>query len=425
MNLPIAVARPVFSRYRWVICALLFFATTINYVDRQVIGILKTTLIDDLGWTEDDFGEIVMAFNLAYAASYLGAGWLMDRIGVRLGFSISVTLWSLAAMAGGFMRTVFGFKIARGALGLAEGGNFPGSIKTVGEWFPKKERALATGIFNAGSNVGALITPLLVPWITIQFGWPVAFYATGAVGLLWLVFWLAMYRHPDQHRRVSTAELDYIRSDPVEKNAGPAIPWIRLLGYRATWAFTFGQGLTSPIWWFYLYWVPGFFQKEHGLNLTEVGWPLVIIYLLADVGSVAGGGLSSWLLHRGWSVNAARKTALAACALCVVPVFLVADVSNVWIAACLIGLAAAAHQGWSANVYTIVSDTMPRGSVSSVVGIGGMVAALLGAFAAKIIGLVLYWTGDYRVLFGTAAVMYLVCLLIIQIVLPKIKPVHA
>ncbi len=407
--------------YRWTICALLFFATTINYIDRQVISVLKPVLEKDLGWSEIDYSNIVFAFQAAYALGYLLAGRLMDRAGVRVGLTLAVIVWSVAAMGHALARTVADFAAARFGLGLAEGGNFPAAIKTVGEWFPKRERALATGIFNAGSNLGPLITPLVVPWLTVSFGWPSAFLATGALGFLWLVAWLIVYRDPGQHPRVSPAELAYIRSDPPEP-AIEKIPWLRLLGYRQTWAFAVGMFLTSPIWWFYLYWVPDFLHKRHGIDLVHMGPPLVVIYLMTDVGSVAGGWLSSRMIRRGWSVNAARKTALLICAVCVVPIFMASQVSNLWAAVLLIGLAASAHQGWSANLYTIVSDTVPRQAVSSVVGIGGMAGAIGGMFIAKLAGYILQWTGDYLTLFIIASSAYLVALLIIQALLPRLQP---
>jgi ACS family hexuronate transporter-like MFS transporter len=433
--------------YRWVICGLLFFATTVNYIDRQVIAVLKAdTLMPEFGWTEVDYSRIVFAFQLAYALGYVLAGRMMDWIGVRRGFTIAVVLWSVAAMAHGLVRelvdfglpwlqTVFdgtllgaltatglsvvGFSTARFGLGLAEGGNFPGAIKAVGEWFPKKERALATGIFNAGSNVGAIITPLMVPWITLHWGWPMAFYVTGALGFFWMIAWIFLYESPQRHPRVSAEELAYIRSDPPDPPA--RIPWLHLLRYRQTWAYTVGMFLVSPIWWFYLYWVPGFLYDNHGIDLKNIGPPLVTIYLLADVGSIGGGWLSSWLIKRGKSLNFARKTTLLVCALCVVPVFAASQVTDVWLAVLLIGLAAAAHQGFSANLYTLVSDTVPRKAVSSVVGIGGMAGAIGGMLIALLVGYILDWTHNYLIPFCIAASAYLVALGIIHWMLPRLE----
>ncbi len=429
---------------RWGICALLFFATTLNYIDRQVIGILKPELSKQLGWNEIDYSNIVFAFQIAYAIGYAGAGKLIDRLGVRLGYALAVLFWSLAAMAHALSRfippeaklggwipwvpnwllvvpmTVLGFSAARFALGLAEGGNFPAAVKTVSMWFPKKERALATGIFNAGSNIGALVAPLLVPWLTMKSGWPTAFLVTGALGFIWLAFWWPFYQDPEKHSRVCPAELAYIRSDPPDPVV--KIPWLSLLRYRQTWAFVVGMSLCAPIWWFYLFWIPDFLNKQYGLDLLKLGPPLVTIYLMTDVGSIGGGWLSSRLLKRGWSVNAARKTAMLVCALCVVPVFAASSVSNLWAATLLVGLAASAHQGFSANLYTLVSDTAPRKVVSSIVGIGGMAGAIAGMFSAKLIGYVLQWTGQYRVLFLIAACAYLVNLLLIHLLNPRLEP---
>jgi ACS family hexuronate transporter-like MFS transporter len=409
------------GRYRWLLCALLFFATTINYMDRQVIAVLKPELEKTLGWDQADYGHIVAAFQAAYAAGYLLAGRLMDLVGVRLGFAVSVIAWSLAAMAHGLMRSVAGFCLARAGLGLSEGGNFPGSIKAIGEWFPRKERALATGIFNAGSNVGALVTPILAPWLVLTYGWPAAFYVTGALGFLWLITWLAIYERPERHPRLSPGELAYIRSDPPDPPAA-RIPWLDLLRYRQTWAFALAMFVVSPIWWFYLYWVPDFLNKTHGVavKVTEIGPPMVAIYLMADVGSIGGGAISSWLLHRGWRVAAARKTAMLACALCVVPIFLAAAGTGLWVSVLLIGLAAAAHQGFSANLYTLVSDTVPRQAVSSVVGIGGLAGALAGMGFAALVGHILQWTSNnYLIPFAIASGAYLAALGIIQILLPR------
>lgn len=413
-----SAARPGY--FRWVICGLLFLATTINYIDRQVIGILKQKLEIELHWSETDYANIVFAFQLAYAAGYCLAGRFMDLAGVRLGYGLAVAVWSAAAAAHAVVQTVFGFQAARFGLGLAEGGNFPAAIKCVSEWFPRKERALATGIFNAGSNVGALITPLLVPWLTLHYGWPAAFYVTGALGLVWLGLWWWLYETPHRHRRVSAAELALIQSDPPDPPE--TISWLQLLGHRQTWAFAIGMFLSAPIWWMYLYWVPDFLHKKHGLDLTHIGPPLVVIYLMTDVGSVAGGWLSSALIKRGWSVNAARKTALLACALCVVPIFFASQVRGLWLAVFLIGLAASAHQGFSANLFTLVSDTVPRKAVSSVVGLGGMAGAIGGMFIAQFMGFILTTTGSYLIPFALPGAAYLTALLIIHLLLPRLEP---
>ncbi len=405
--------------FRWVICGLLFLATTVNYMDRQIIGVLKPLLSAELSWSEIDYSNIVFAFQVAYALGYAVGGRVMDGIGVRIGYGLAVALWSLAAMGHGLARSVFAFSAARFGLGLAEGGNFPAAVKTVTEWFPQKERALATGIFNAGSNVGAVLTPLLVPWITLQWGWPAAFVVTGSLGFLWLALWLGMYRAPDRHPRLSAAELAYIRSDPPDPEV--KLPWLELLRHRQTWAFVVGMFMTAPVWWFYLYWIPDFLHRRHGLDLIQLGPPLVVIYLMTDVGSIGGGWLSSHLIKRGWSVNAGRKTALLVCAVCVVPICTASMVSNLWLAVFLVGLAASAHQGFSANLFTLVSDTVPRQAVSSVVGIGGMAGSIGGMFIAKLAGYVLQWTGNYLVLFLIAASAYLIALLIIHALLPKLE----
>ena len=408
------------GHYRWVICTLLFFAATITYIDRQVIGILKPTLQAEIRFSEVEYSWIVFYFQCAYAIGQLAVGWVMDKIGTRKGFSLAVIVWSLAAMAHALARSVAGFSIARFALGLGEAGNFPASIKTVAEWFPKKERALATGIFNAGTNVGALATPLLVPIITIAWGWQWAFILTGAIGFVWVVFWLLLYRKPEEHPRLSKAELAYIQSDPPDPVA--KTPWARLLPHRQTWAFALGKFLTDPIWWVYLFWLPDFLNKKHGLSLKDFGLPLAVIYIIADVGSIGGGWLSSALIKRGWSVNAGRKTAMLICAIAVVPIVFAAQTTNLWVAVLLIGLAAAAHQGWSANIFTTASDMFPRSAVGSVVGIGGMAGAIGGMLIARLVGEILERTGSYVPIFIIAGSAYLVALLIIQLLAPRLEP---
>ena len=419
----IAAAEGISGRvgnFRWVICTLLFFAATINYIDRQVIGILKPTLQSEIGFSEVEYSWIVFYFQCAYAIGLLGVGWVMDKIGTRKGFSLAVIVWSLAAMAHALARSVAGFSIARFALGLGEAGNFPASIKTVAEWFPKKERALATGIFNAGTNVGALATPLLVPIITIAWGWQWAFILTGAIGFVWVVFWLLLYRKPEEHPRLSKAELAYIQSDPPDPAA--RMPWLRLLPHRQTWAFAIGKFLTDPIWWVYLFWLPDFLNKKHGLNLKDFGLPLATIYIIADVGSIGGGWLSSTLIKRGYSVNAGRKIAMLVCALAVVPIVFAAQTTSLWTAVILIGIAAAAHQGWSANIFTLTSDMFPRSAVGSVVGIGGMAGSIGGMLIALLVGAILERTGSYVPIFIIAASAYLFALLVIHLLAPRLEP---
>ncbi len=436
------------GNYRWVICALLFFAATINYIDRQVIGILKPTLVEKFGWSDERiYSSIVFSFQFAYALGFMFAGRVMDTLGVRRGFALAIVLWSLAAMAHGAAdwvttltlpvlnldaKTGFtmvtlggaaaGLALARFALGLGEAGNFPASIKTVAEWFPKKERALATGIFNSGTNVGALLTPLIVPWIAVKWGWQWAFIGTGLLGFFWLAWWLAAYRPPEIHPRLSPNELAYIRSDPPEPEV--KIPWRKLLPHRQTWAFAIGKFMTDPIWWLYLFWVPDFLNRKYGVEVSvaKMGPPLITIYLIADVGSIGGGWISSHLLKRGWTANRARKTAMLICALCVVPIIFAASGVGKWTAILIISLAAAAHQGWSANLFTLTSDMFPRRAVGSVVGIGGMAGAVGGMFIAMLVGAVLQATGSYVLIFFIAGSAYLVALLLIQLLVPTLKP---
>jgi ACS family hexuronate transporter-like MFS transporter len=406
--------------FRWSVCALLFFAATVNYIDRQVIGILKPTLQDMYHWTEIDYSNIVFAFTAAYAIGLLLVGRIMDLLGVRKGFSLAVIVWSIAAMGHALARSVLGFGAARFALGLGESGSFPASIKTVAEWFPRKERALATGLFNSGTNIGAVVAPLVVPWLTIAYGWQWAFIATGALGFIWVITWWAMYSSPQEHPRISRAELAHIQSDPPE--AQSRIEWQKLLPHRQTWAFAAGKFLTDPIWWVYLYWVPDFLHKNHGLSLTEIGPPVVTIYLLADIGSIGGGWLSSYLIKRQWSVNASRKLAMLTCAVSVVPIVFASMTTSLWTSVALIGLAAAAHQGWSANLFTLASDMFPRPAVGSVVGIGGMAGAIGGMLIAKVVGYLLEWTGSYLPVFIIAGSAYLVALLVIHLLVPRMEP---
>jgi len=434
--------------FRWVICALLLFAAIINYVDRQVIGILKPTLVDTFGWSDERiYSSIVFCFQLAYAIGFVFAGRVMDALGVRRGFAISVTLWSIAAMAHGLAGYVttwrlpvlnldastgfavitltgaaVGLALARFALGIGESGAFPASIKTVAEWFPKKERALATGIFNAGTNVGALVTPLVVPWVTLHWGWQWAFIFTGTLGFVWVAWWWLAYREPERHPRLAASELAYIRSDPAD--APIKIPWRRLLPHRQTWAFAIGKFMTDPIWWLYLFWIPDFLHRNHGLDLRSIGLPLVVVYLVADIGSIGGGWLSGRFIKMGWTHNRARKMAMLFCALSVVPVMFAASASNLWLAVALISLAAAAHQGWSANLYTITSDMFPRQAVGSVVGIGGAAGAVGGMFIAMLVGAVLQATGSYVPIFILAGLTYLAALLVIHLLAPRLQPAN-
>jgi MFS transporter, ACS family, hexuronate transporter len=409
------------GRYRWVICGMLFFATTINYIDRQVFGFLAPDLQRSIGWNEQQYGWIVFAFTAAYALSLLVVGHLMDWLGTRKGFSIAIIFWSLAAMGHALASTAFGFGVARFALGLGEGGNFPAAIKTVAEWFPKKERALATGIFNAGSNLGPIIVPLTVPWIILHYGWQAAFIATGALGFIWLLLWIPIYRKPEEHPRLSKAELAHIKSDPAEPTT--KIAWARLFPHKQTWAFAIGKFLTDPIWWFYLFWLTKFLDKNYGISLLQLSLPVIVVYVVADVGSIGGGWLSSTLLKRGWAVSKARKTAMLICALCVVPVVFAPFATNMWVAIGVIALAAAAHQGWSANIFTIASDMFPRRAVGSVVGIGGTAGAIGGMLFSAGTGYVLQWTSsNYVPIFIVCGSVYLLALLIIHVLAPHLEP---
>lgn len=425
--------------YRWVICVLLLFAVIVNYVDRQVMGLLKPTLQGEFGWSEVDYGDIVFAFELAYAIGFAIAGRLIDRLGVKRGFAIAITVWSVAAILHAeapvfgpavatvlgffglaYSGSVAGFMAARFLLGIGEAGNFPACIKAVAEWFPKKERALATGIFNSGSNFGALLAPLAVPWIAVTYGWYWAFVITGAIGFIWLVWWLAVYRSPEHHPRVSPAELAHIRSDPPEPET--RLPWLQLLKYRQTWGYCLAKFMTDSIWRLYLYWIPDFLHRNHGLDLRSIGLPIVVIYLLADVGSIGGGWFSSSLIKRGWSINAARKTAMFVCAVSVTPIVFAAGAKDLWLAVGLVALAAAAHQGWSANLFTVASDTFPRHAVASMTGLGGMAGAIGGLLMAKGTGYALQWTGSYMPVFVVAASAYLVALLVLHLLMPRLEP---
>lgn len=406
--------------YRWQICGLLFFASTINYIDRQVIGILKPTLQTEFGWSETDYGWIVFAFQAAYAIGMITAGRVIDKIGTKLGFAFAVVFWSIAGMGHALASSLTGFIAARFALGLGEAGNFPAAIKTTAEWFPKKERALATGIFNSGTNIGALLTPVAVPFLTIRYGWQAAFIATGVLGFVWVAAWWFLYHKPQEHPNISKAELELIQSDPPDAQTA-AVPLSKLAPYRQTWAFAIGKFLTDPIWWLYLFWLPDFFNKKFTLDLKTVGLPLVVIYMATSVGSIGGGYLSSFFIKRGWTINAARKTAMLICALCVVPVAFAPQVESLWSAVAILSLAAAAHQGWSANLFTLASDMFPRRAVGSVVGIGGMAGAIGGMLIAVVVGAILQATSSYILIFIIASTAYLFALAIIHLLAPRLE----
>ncbi|MCL6698600.1 MFS transporter [Sphingomonas sp. NSE70-1] len=410
-------ASPQVGRFRWVIVALLFAATAINYVDRQMIGLLKPTLEQEFGWSETTYADIVFYFQLAYAIGYIVFGNVVDRIGARAGYAIAFLIWTTAHMLHGAARSAVQFAMVRFLLGIGESGNFPAGIKAVTEWFPKKERAFATGIFNAGANVGAVITPLIVPVLVLTYGWQAAFVITGAGSLIWLVAWLALYRRPRESTHVSEAEIAYIESDPADTTA--KVPWSRLLRVKETWAFAIGKFLTDPIWWMFLFWTPDFLVKRHGLDLKTFGPPLVVIYLVSDLGSIAGGWMSSKLIHRGWSINAARKTTMLICAIAVTPIFFAQYVDDLWTAVAIISLATAAHQAWSANLYTLPGDTFPRKAVGSVIGIGGTAGAIGGMLFALYIGQILERVGSYGLIFVVAGSVYLIALTLIHLLMPR------
>ena len=410
------------GRFRMVICALLFAATVINYIDRQMIGVLKPTLQQEFGWTETAYGNIVFWFQGAYALGFIAFGRLMDRLGTRLGYSLAMGIWTLAHVAHAAARSVTGFIAVRFFLGLGESGSFPAGLKAVADWFPKRERALAIGIFNAGSNIGAILTPLLVPAITLAFGWQMTFLVTGIFSLVWLPIWWAVYRLPEAHPRVGAAELAHIRSDV--QSAATTIPWRRLLTVKETWAFALGKFLIDPIWWMFLFWLPDFLARRHGLNLQTFAPPLIAIYVMSDIGSVAGGWLSSRMMSRGVSPNRARKLALLVCAICVTPIVFASNIDNLWTAVLIIGLATAAHQGFSANLFALPSDVFPREAVGSVVGIGGAAGAVGGMIMSKYAGWVLDRLGTYTPIFIIAGSAYLVALAVIHLLSPRLARAH-
>ena len=415
---------------RWIVVALLFFATTINYIDRQVIGLLKPTLEVEFGWSEKDYANIVMAFTAAYALGLLVFGRIIDKIGTKMGFSISIVFWSIAACLHGVVKTTFGFGIARAALGLGESGNFPAAIKTVAEWFPKKERALATGIFNSGANIGAVFAPILVPTILALYGWQEAFIITGAIGFVWLIFWLYYYEIPTRHKKVTEAELAHIHSDNEEDTSNEKpITWGTLFRVRQTYVFIAGKLLTDPIWWFFLFWLPSYFSTSFNLDLKKPGWPLVIIYMATSIGSIGGGYLSSYFIQKGWPVYKARKTAMFIFALCVLPIMSAKYATNMWVAVALISLAAAAHQAWSANIFTVASDMFPKKAISSVVGIGGMAGSIGGVLFPIFVGYILETyrqlgdsTAGYNIIFFVCGLMYMLAWAVMHFISPKMTP---
>ena len=438
----LTAANEKMSKYRWTICGLIFFATTINYIDRSVISFLKSTFTTQLGWTDGDYTDVEITFKVFYAIGLLGAGGLIDKMGTKMGYGLSTLLWSIAGVATAFVNSVLGFQIVRGALGLAEAGNFPSAIKTVAEWFPKKERALATGIFNSGTNIGAIITPLTVPFIVTNWGWQWAFIITGLLGFVWLIFWFLLYEIPRKHKKVNEAELAFIESDTEDQKGSvgddtqPKLTWAQLLGFKQTWAFAIGKLLTDPIWWFYLFWLPDFFESMYHMKITAASWPVATVYLLSTVGSVAGGWLPMYFINKkGWAVLKARRVSMLIYAFCVLPILgaLVLGAINVWLAVLVIGIAAAAHQAWSANIFTTVSDMFPKKSTASVTGIGGMFGSVGGIFLSLFVqkNMFVHYRAEghietaYYIMFIVCASAYLFAWIIMQLLIGKKKVVVA
>ncbi len=426
------------GNYRWTICALVFFATTVNYLDRAVISLLRDYLDDEFKWTNTDFANITVAFQLAYAFGMVGAGRLIDFLGTKMGYAVSLITWSFAAIGHALVNSTFGFYVARAALGVTESGNFPAAIKTVAEWFPKKERALATGIFNSGTNIGAIIAPLTVPFIAESMGWRWAFIITGAIGLFWLIFWYFIYDTPANSKNLGKAEYDYIHSDVEEQvvETGPqeAVSWSAILQFKQTWAFALGKFLTDGVWWFYLFWLPSFLKEQYHLVKTDIAFPIALVYTMATVGSILGGFLPMYLIkNKGWEVFKARKTSMLIYAFCAVPVILTQFLGtfNMWFAIGMIGFAAAAHQAWSANIFTTVSDMFPKKTVASVTGIGGMAGGLGGIVVSKSAGYLFDYykslgniqTG-YYIMFFTCGFLYLTAWFVMHSLVPKMEKVN-
>lgn len=406
--------------YRWRIVVLLFFATTINYIDRQVLGILAPQLQALFGWSEADYGYIIMAFQAAYAIGLLSTGALLDKIGTRLGFIISVSLLSLAGMFHAAVSSVAAFATARFALGIGASANFPAAIKTIAEWFPKKERALATGIFNAGSNVGAILTPLIIPLVAVKFGWQWAFISAGALGFVWLVFWMVTYKKPEESKKLSAGELKFILQDEKDPET-KKLPWKSIITYKQTWGICLARFLTDPIWWFFLFWLPKYLNSTYNIDLLHIGLPLIVVYVISIVGSVFGGWFSSFLIKKGKNTVSARKLTIFFMALLVIPIFFTSQVSNLWLAVMFVSMATFAHQGYAANIFTIVSDIYPKNAVGSVTGLAGFAGAVGGVLFSGGVGLILEITGSYYVIFGIASVAYLLCWLSLQLLVPNQK----
>ncbi len=430
------------GRYRWTICGLVFFATTINYIDRNVISYLKSTFTETLHWTDADYSNVEITFKIFYAIGMLGAGRIIDKLGTKLGYGIYTFFWSLAGVATALANGVGGFQVVRGALGVAEAGNFPYAIKTIAEWFPKKERALATGIFNSGANIGAIVTPIFIPMILEHWGWRWAFISTGLLGFVWLIFWFAFYEIPRKNKKLSKEELAFIESDVdevkdnVTEETQVKLSWLKLLGYKQTWAYVIGKFLTDPIWWFYLFWLPDFFESVYKIKLQAASWPVATVYIISTIGSVGGGWLPLYLINKkGWPVFKARKISMLLYAFCVLPIFfaLVLGKIDMWLAVGVIGLAAAAHQAWSANIFTTVSDMFPKSTTASVTGIGGMFGGIGGIVLSMFVQkqMFVYYRSinqietAYYIMFAVCGSAYLLGWVIMHFLVPRMKRIEA
>jgi len=410
-------------KYRYIILSLLFFATTINYIDRQVIGILKPYISNDLGWSEFDYGLIVTSFQIAYSLGLLISGALLDKFGTRIGYAIAMAVWSIAGALHAAARSAIAFASARFFLGFGESANFPAAIKTVAEWFPQKERAFATGLFNSGATIGAIVAPIIVTAITIKLGWQWAFIITGGLGFIWMVFWLVFYFTPKSHPKISEAEFEYIHQDDQTTEEKHTISWISLFKYKQTYALCATRFISDWVWWFFLFWTPDFLHKAHGINITEAILPLIVIYSVASFGGVAGGWFSSSLIKKGKSVDSARKSAVLICALFVIPIIALPHLKSLWGSVILISIACAGHQGWSANMFTIISDIFPKRALGSITGLGGFTGAVGGALSATFVGLILDATHSYSVIFAVASLVYVLNWVIIKAFIHEIKQI--
>jgi ACS family hexuronate transporter-like MFS transporter len=449
------------GKYRWTICALLFFATTVNYLDRQVLSLLQPHLAEKFGWTNTDYANITSVFQFVYAFAMLFAGRIVDRLGTKRGYAWAIVIWSVGAVIHGlsiemgnhlglintivgwfgisaFSVSVLGFMASRAVLAIGEAGNFPAAIKATAEYFPKKERSFATGIFNSGANVGAILAPLTVPWIQLNWGWEYAFYIIGAIGFLWLIFWFLFYEKPDKQKRLSAAELAYIRSGEEEVEATKPVAeekvrWMKLLGYRQTWAFTFGKFMTDGVWWFFLFWLPAYLKAQYGIIDKAVMLPLATVYTLAMVGSIMGGWFPMYFIKKGYKVYDGRMKAMLVIAFFPLVILAAQPLGYIsyWIPVILIGIGASAHQAWSANIFTTVSDMFPKRAVASVVGIGGMAGGLGGVVMSKLGGALFdhykalgHIQTGYTIMFAICAVAYLVAWFVMKALVPKYKPIE-